>query len=69
MASHKTYFLSSLAFAALSLAQDCTLTLPANPLSATGLATPFTLSGCDQTQFGDEGDIPRRRLKAYMTFG
>jgi hypothetical protein len=30
------------------LAQDCVLTVPANPLTAAGLATPYTITGCSQ---------------------
>lgn len=35
-------------------AQDCTLTIPNNPLTSAGLATPYILSGsgCDQTNTG-----------------
>ncbi|CEO97998.1 Uncharacterized protein PBTT_03625 [Plasmodiophora brassicae] len=29
-------------------AQNCVLTVPANPLTAKGLATPYTMTGCDQ---------------------
>jgi hypothetical protein len=37
--------------AAPAFAQDCTLTLPPGPLTASGLSTPFILSGagCDET--------------------
>jgi hypothetical protein len=34
--------------ASIVYAQDCTLTVPANPLTATGLATPYQVSGCSQ---------------------
>jgi hypothetical protein len=49
---------AALALASLAHAQqvfDCTLTLPTNPLTAAGLATPFKLSGCDQRQFAAQG--------------
>jgi hypothetical protein len=36
--------------AGVALAQDCTLKVPTNPLTAAGLATPYEVSGCDQTQ-------------------
>lgn len=34
--------------AGVALAQDCVLTVPPNPLTAAGLATPYTVTGCDQ---------------------
>lgn len=34
--------------AGVAFAQDCVLTVPINPLSAAGLATPYTVTGCDQ---------------------
>ena len=45
----------SFLFAAAAYAQNCVLTVPAEPLTATGLATPYTLSGCDQTNAAAEG--------------
>lgn len=36
-------------------AQNCVLTVPPNPLSATGLATPYTVSGCNQIDFSNQG--------------
>ena len=36
--------------AGAAYAQDCVMTVPANPLSAAGLATPYQVTGCDQTQ-------------------
>ncbi|KIW00168.1 uncharacterized protein PV09_08210 [Verruconis gallopava] len=47
----------SLSLSFVILAQDCTMTVPANPLSATGLATPYTVTGCDQRQFADQGSF------------
>src|SRR5579862_9339136 len=41
--------------ATLLRAQNCTLTVPPNPLTSTGLATPYRLSGCDQRQFATQG--------------
>ncbi|KAJ1557850.1 hypothetical protein HK096_005028 [Nowakowskiella sp. JEL0078] len=35
-------------FLAMAAAQDCVLTVPKDPLSAKGLATPYTVKGCDQ---------------------
>jgi hypothetical protein len=56
MAPFKLSLLSKLGLVVLGVAQnDCTLTLPQNPLSAAGLATPYELSGCDQRQFADQG--------------
>jgi hypothetical protein len=44
--------------ASLILAQNaCVLTVPPNPLSATGLATPYQQSGCDQRQFADQASF------------
>ncbi|OCK75323.1 hypothetical protein K432DRAFT_362278 [Lepidopterella palustris CBS 459.81] len=46
----------SLAFAITpTFAQDCVLTVPPNPLSATGLATPYILNGCNQIDFSNQG--------------
>jgi hypothetical protein len=36
---------------------NCFLKVPPNPLSATGLATPFQLSNCDQTQFATQANF------------
>jgi hypothetical protein len=41
--------LALLATPVATFAQNCTLTVPANPLSATGLATPYVLSSTDGT--------------------
>jgi hypothetical protein len=51
-------YLYILFFAALTSAQaSCTLSVPANPLTAVGLATPYTVTGCDQRQFADQGSF------------
>lgn len=34
---------------------NCAITVPPNPLTAQGLATPYKMTGCDQTQFADQG--------------
>ena len=45
-------------FTALVSAQaSCTLSIPANPLSAQGLMTPYQVTGCDQRQFSDQGSF------------
>jgi hypothetical protein len=46
--------LFGLASVVLAQTQNCVLEVPANPLSAKGLATPYKMSGCDQTQFATE---------------
>ena len=38
----------------VGLAADCTLTVPPNPLTAIGLATPYNLSGCSMAVAGQE---------------
>jgi hypothetical protein len=52
-----TFGLTALALASLCLAQDfnCVLTIPPNPLTAEGLASPYKMTGCNQINFGDEG--------------
>lgn len=47
----------ALVYASLSHAQvfNCEVTIPPNPLAATGLATPYKVTGCDQTQFETQG--------------
>lgn len=47
----------SLLFASHTIAQNCVLTLPANPLTAQGLMTPYTVTGCDQRQFACMGSF------------
>ena len=49
MHSFTSIFAAAL-LAGAAFAQDCVLTVPANPLTAVGLATPYTVTGCDQTQ-------------------
>lgn len=50
-----TLAVTCLAFSAL--AQNCVLTVPPNPLTATGLATPYTVTGCNQVDFGNQGSF------------
>ncbi|RAO71874.1 uncharacterized protein BHQ10_007886 [Talaromyces amestolkiae] len=38
-------------------AQNCVLNVPANPLSARGLATPYTVTGCNQIDFSNQGSF------------
>ncbi|KAH8693546.1 hypothetical protein BGW36DRAFT_300942 [Talaromyces proteolyticus] len=38
-------------------AQNCILTVPPNPLTAKGLATPYVVSGCNQIDFENEGSF------------
>ena len=40
---------------ATTYAQNCVLTVPQNPLSTEGLATPYFMKGCNQIDFADEG--------------
>ncbi len=49
--------LIAVALASRCLAQtmNCVLTVPPNPLTAEGLATPYTMTGCNQIDFSDEG--------------
>lgn len=49
MHSLRTFATTAL-LAGLAFAQDCVLEVPLNPTSAEGLATPYFVSGCDQTQ-------------------
>ncbi|KAG1747449.1 hypothetical protein EDB19DRAFT_1630931 [Suillus lakei] len=52
-----TYISLSLTFlscASIAFSQ-CTLNVPQNPLTAQGLATPYTLTGCNQLDFSDQG--------------
>ena len=46
--------LLALVSVAMAQTQNCVLEVPANPLSAKGLATPYKMSGCDQTVFATE---------------
>jgi hypothetical protein len=51
-------YLALVQHASLILAQAaCVLTVPPNPLSAQGLATPYTQTGCNQRQFADQGSF------------
>jgi hypothetical protein len=47
------FILSSLA--SIAAAQNCMLAVPPNPLTATGLASVYQMSGCDQRNFTNEG--------------
>ena len=47
--------LAALGMASLCLAQNCVLTVPPNALTAQGLATPYTMTGCNQIDFSDQG--------------
>src|ERR1700750_1010915 len=51
-------YLALIQHAALIIAQnDCVLTVPPNPLSAQGLATPYQQTGCDQRMFADQASF------------
>jgi hypothetical protein len=52
--SSSLFGLLALASVVLAQTQNCVLEVPPNPLSAQGLATPYKMSGCDQTQFATE---------------
>lgn len=47
----------ALVFAAFSNAQafNCVVTIPPNPLTAAGLATPYKVTGCNQIDFANQG--------------
>lgn len=47
----------SFLFAATAYAQNCVLTVPPNPLTAQGLATPYTVTGCNQRDFAAQGSF------------
>jgi hypothetical protein len=56
----KSFFSASscvcfLSLASYVLAQNCVLSVPPNPLSAQGLATPYQMAGCNQREFADMG--------------
>lgn len=57
MRSHSFFKGSALSFlfAGYAYAQNCVITLPANPLTAQGLMTPYTMTGCNQLNFANEG--------------
>jgi hypothetical protein len=46
------YILNLALLISFGLAQDCTITVPANPLTAAGLATPYTITGDGCSQRG-----------------
>jgi hypothetical protein len=52
--SSSLFSLLALTSVVLAQTQNCVLEVPPNPLSAQGLATPYKMSGCDQTQFATE---------------
>jgi hypothetical protein len=43
----RSFFINAL-LASIIYAQDCTLKVPANPLTAAGMTTPYQVSGCSQ---------------------
>ncbi|CZR50853.1 uncharacterized protein PAC_00727 [Phialocephala subalpina] len=45
------------AYAKAAAVFNCVLTVPPSPLTATGLATPYKVTGCDQTQFAAQGSF------------
>src|SRR6266480_5274118 len=46
-----------LLFTIAAYAQNCVMTVPPNPLTAQGLATPFTVTGCNQRDFTAQGSF------------
>jgi hypothetical protein len=52
--SSSIFGLLALASVVLAQTQSCILEVPPNPFTAQGLATPYKMSGCDQTQFATE---------------
>ncbi|KAF8548403.1 hypothetical protein OG21DRAFT_1423132 [Imleria badia] len=47
--------LTLLSWVAVVRSQNCQLQVPANPLTAQGLATPYILTGCNQIDFANQG--------------
>ncbi|KAH0833826.1 hypothetical protein J3R83DRAFT_10990 [Lanmaoa asiatica] len=47
--------LTFLSWVAVVRSQNCQLQVPANPLTAQGLATPYVLTGCNQLDFANQG--------------
>ncbi|KAG6369165.1 hypothetical protein JVT61DRAFT_1393 [Boletus reticuloceps] len=47
--------LTLLSWVAPVRSQNCQLQVPANPLTAQGLATPYVLTGCNQLDFANQG--------------
>jgi hypothetical protein len=47
--------LTLLSWVAVVRSQNCQLRVPANPLTAQGLATPYVLTGCNQLDFANQG--------------
>ena len=52
MLSNPTIGLAAVLFAYVSQAQpfNCQITVPPNPLTAQGLATPYKMTGCNQVR-------------------
>jgi hypothetical protein len=57
MFSISTLGLAAVLLATLSYAQNCVITIPPNPLTAAGLATPYKMTGCNQIDFGNQGSF------------
>jgi hypothetical protein len=49
--------LAAVLLATLSHAQNCVITIPSNPLTAAGLATPYKMTGCNQIDFNNQGSF------------
>lgn len=49
--------LAALLLATLSHAQNCVITVPPNPLTAAGLATPYKMAGCNQLEFANNASF------------
>jgi hypothetical protein len=57
MFSIPTLGLVAVYLASLGHAQNCVITIPPNPLTAAGLATPYTMTGCNQINFANQGSF------------
>jgi hypothetical protein len=57
MFSTSTIGLAAVLLATLSHAQNCVITIPSNPLTAAGLASPYKMTGCNQIDFGNQGSF------------
>lgn len=57
MFSSSIFGLMVVMLATLSCAQNCVVTVPPNPLTAKGLATPYQMSGCNQIDFSNQGSF------------
>jgi len=49
--------LTAVLLATLGHAQNCVITIPPNPLTAAGLATPYKMTGCNQIDFANQGSF------------